>query len=88
MRSTTYEPLFDLATTGDVSGRATSQQAAPQKSALWAKLYKNLVEARQAQADVIVARHLALYDDAHLTSIGWSESDIADLRRRLGRSVR
>ena len=85
MRSTTFDPGFTAPSAADETrAEKTAERAAPSKSALWTKLYTNLIEARQAQADAIVARHMALHDDKALKAIGWTETEIAALRRRAG----
>lgn len=82
MQSTTLTPMFAAATTADTATKAPEKA----KSAVWTRLYNTLIEARQAQAKAIVARHMAHHDDATLLAIGWSEADIADLRRRIGKA--
>jgi hypothetical protein len=97
MRSTTFETHFAAAAMADEAsrpmsaghasaGRTATQLASPAKSALWTKLYTSLIEARQAQAKAIVARHMAQQDDATLRSLSWSDAEIADLRRKFGPS--
>jgi hypothetical protein len=90
MTSTTFEPLFSAAPSiaDHAAGPKAAGQAVPAKSALWTKLYTNLIEARQAQANAIVARHMAVQDDTTLQSMGWTEAEIIALRRRLGAAVR
>jgi hypothetical protein len=85
MSSTTFNPAFAATTTAD---QGSSQPRSPAKSALWTKLYTNLIEARQAQADAIVARHMAVHDDRSLKAIGWTDDEIAAMRRRHGRAAR
>ncbi len=83
MRSTTFDPAFAAPSVAvEARAAAPTDRAAPAKSALWTKLYTNLIEARQAQANAIVARHMAFQDDTTLKAIGWTEAGIADLRQR------
>jgi hypothetical protein len=85
MHSTTLAPLFAATTTADTEIKSIGRQAAgPQKSALWTRLYNSLIEARQAQAKVIVDRHMALQDDATLQVLNWTDAEIAKLRARHG----
>jgi hypothetical protein len=89
MRSTTLEPLFAAPSMADTAADiAQTARTAPAKSALWSKLYAGLIEARQAQANAIVAQHLALYDDTSLTSLGWTATEIDALRRRTAATAR
>jgi hypothetical protein len=86
MRSTTFDPLF--AATSLADGASAPAKPAVAKSALWTRLYANLIEARQAQADAIVARHMAHHDDKSLKAIGWTDAEIIALRERHAKTSR
>ncbi len=88
MRSTTFDSLFVTRSKADKKPEskapivATPRHEAPANSALWTKIYTRLIEARQAQANAIVARHVAQHTDQALKSYGWTDAEITDLRRR------
>jgi hypothetical protein len=55
--------------------------ATPRKPGLFASIYSGIIAGQEAKARAVVARHMALYDDAQLLALGWSEAEIAALRR-------
>ena len=77
MRSVAIETLFGAAGATEAAG-----QVAKPKTSLWARFATSIIAARTVQAKALVARHLAHESDATLRSIGWTDAEIADLRRR------
>jgi hypothetical protein len=73
MRSSTFIPLFDA--------EVATGRVKPKEKGRVARVIAAMVAARQASIEPKVRRHLAKVDDATLRSIGWSDSEIADLRR-------
>lgn len=77
MRTIAIETLFGAAGAGD----STAKSAKP-RSSFWTRFSAAIVAARTIQARAIVARQLAHEPDATFKSLGWTDAEITDLRRR------
>jgi hypothetical protein len=82
MRSATIDTLYGAAGTSKDTALPATSRTSP-KASIWTRFSDAVIAARMIQAKAIVARHLAHQTDDSLKALGWTDADIADLRRRI-----